>query len=182
MLGQARQEVRQCLPRTLQSAVVRCILFVLSKAGIHHRLNTIEGKCPGLFSSPDLRSQSLVSRMVTGKGGDGSGIMWRQGGFSDSQRPTILVWPYKTSIPLLNQARVGGTVELRLLEWGPPAEAQGPRPAARETLGRSRTCMSFKGTASAYPQIIVLSQICQMPQFFREPLLQIIKLNSVFEN
>lgn len=106
MLGQAGQEVRQCLPRTLQSAVVRCILFVLSKAGIHHRLNTLEGKCPGLFSSPDLRSQSLVSRMVTGKGGDGSGIVWRQGGFSDSQRPTILVCPYKTSIPLLNQARV----------------------------------------------------------------------------
>lgn len=42
--------------------------------------------------------------------------------------------------------------------------------------------MSFKGTASACPQIIVLSQICQMPQFFREPLLQIIKLNSVFES
>lgn len=41
MLGQAGQEVRQCLPRTLQSVVVRCtehILSALSKAGIHHRL------------------------------------------------------------------------------------------------------------------------------------------------
>lgn len=75
----------------------------------------------------------------------------RQDGFSGSQRPTILVCPYKTSIPLLNQARVGGTVEPRLLEWGPPAEAQRPRSAARETLGRSRTCMSFKGAASALP-------------------------------
>lgn len=73
-------------------------------------------------------------------------------------------------------------MELRLLEWGPPGEAQGPRPAARETLGRSRICMSFKGAASARPQIIVLSQICQMHQFFREPLLQILKLNPVFES
>lgn len=41
MLGQAGQEVRQCLPRTLKSVVVRCpehILSVLSKAGINHRL------------------------------------------------------------------------------------------------------------------------------------------------
>lgn len=96
--------------------------------------------------------------------------------------------PDNTSLALQDQhpstepGQGGGTVELRLLEWGPPAEAQGPRPAARETLGRSRTCMSFKGTASACPQIIVLSQICQMPQFFREPFLQIIKLNSVFES
>ena len=41
MLGQTGQEVRQCLPRTLQSVVVRCAehtLSVLSEAGIHHKL------------------------------------------------------------------------------------------------------------------------------------------------
>lgn len=41
MLGQAGQEVKQCLPRTLKSVVVRCpehILSVPSKAGICRRL------------------------------------------------------------------------------------------------------------------------------------------------
>lgn len=42
MLGQAGQEVRQGLPRTLKSVVVRCpehIFSVLSKAGVYHRLD-----------------------------------------------------------------------------------------------------------------------------------------------
>lgn len=42
-------------------------------------------------------------------------IIWRQDGFSGTWCPAMPAWAYDTSIPLLNQARVGSTVLLRLL-------------------------------------------------------------------
>lgn len=62
------------------------------KAGIRHRLQTLEGKCPGHSSKPDLRSESLASQVVMERGMGGFVIVWRQDWFS-----VMLAWSYKTS-------------------------------------------------------------------------------------